>query len=333
MTTPLRAGVLGLGMMGRHHVRVLAALDGVELVGLADREGDPHGAGRLTGLPVLGGLDELIALDLDLAVVAVPTDDHASAAIALAGAGVATMVEKPLATTSAQGREVVEAFDRAGVLGCVGHIERYNPALQVMREKLAAGALGRLYQVATRRQGPFPDRVRDVGVVKDLGTHDLDLTAWVAGSPYAAVSAQVACQAGRPHEDLVAATGRLVSGVVTSHLVNWLSPVKERKVVVTGEGGCLEADTLTADLVFYANGSVPTTWEAVSAFRGVSEGDAVRYAIAKPEPLAVELAAFRDAVRGDASRVVSLTDGLQTLAVAEALLDAAREDRVVELAP
>ncbi|MCU1588007.1 MAG: putative oxidoreductase [Frankiales bacterium] len=327
----LRAGVLGLGMMGRHHVRVLSALEGVDLVAVADRDGDPHGAARAADVTVLEGLEELIAHGLDMCVVAVPTEDHADAALALAAAGVATLVEKPLAADTAAGLRVAEAFEAAGVVGCVGHIERYNPALQLMREKLAAGALGRIYQVATRRQGPFPDRVRDVGVVKDLATHDLDLTAWVAGSAYESVSAQVAHQAGREQEDLVAATGRLASGAITSHLVNWLSPVKERRVIVTGEGGCLEADTLLADLVFYANGSVPTTWDAVSAFRGVSEGDAVRYAIAKPEPLARELAAFRDAVSGDASAVVSLRDGLSTLVVAEALLESASTQSVVRL--
>lgn len=327
----LRAGVLGLGMMGRHHVRVLSALDGVELVAVADRDGDPHGAARTAGVEVLADLQQLISRGLDMCVVAVPTDDHAEAALALAAAGVATLVEKPLAASTEAGERVVAAFEAAGVLGCVGHIERFNPALQVMREKLAAGTLGRIYQVATRRQGPFPDRIRDVGVVKDLATHDLDLTAWVAGSAYATVSAQIAHQAGRDQEDLVAATGRLASGVITSHLVNWLSPVKERRVIVTGEGGCLEADTLQADLVFYANGSVPTTWDAVAAFRGVSEGDAVRYAIAKPEPLACELAAFRDAVNGDLNGIVSLREGLATLVVAEALLESAASQSVVQV--
>jgi predicted dehydrogenase len=110
---------------------------------------------------------------------------------------------------------------------------------------------------------------------------------------------------------------------VASHLVNWLSPLKERKVVVTGERGCFEADTLSADLTFFANGSVRTEWDAISTFRGVSEGDVVRYAIAKPEPLAVELDNFRDAVLGLPSSVVSLEDGLATLRVAEAALASA----------
>ncbi len=329
--TALRAGVLGLGMMGRHHVRVLSTLPGVELVGVADRDGDPHGAAGAAGVEVHACLDDLLKVGLDLCVVAVPTQDHANAALRLAASGVAALVEKPLAATTEEALAVVAAFESAGVVGSVGHIERFNPALQAMRQKLSEGLLGRVFQVATRRQGPFPARIQDVGVVKDLGTHDLDLTAWVVGAPFASVSAQVAHQAGRAYEDLVSVTGRLESGVVTSHLVNWLSPVKERKVVVTGEGGWLEADTLSADLTFAANGSVRTTWDSVSAFRGVSEGDTIRYAIPKPEPLRAELEAFRDAVLGDPSRTVALRDGLAALRVAEAVLESARDASVVTL--
>ena len=324
MPRRLRAGVLGLGMMGRHHVRVLSRLEGVDLVAVADRDGDRYGAAAAAGLPVYPYLDEMLNKgNLDMCVVAVPTEDHAPAALRLAAEGIATLIEKPLAHTLEAGRELAAAFRRADVIGCVGHIERYNPALQSLRDRLEAGDLGEVYQVATRRQGPFPERIRDVGVVKDLATHDIDLTSWVARSSYASVSASAAHRAGRPYEDLIAIVGQLENGVVVQHLVNWLSPMKERKVIVTGERGCFEADTLTADLTFFANGSVPTQWDAISSFRGVSEGDVVRFAIAKPEPLVVELSSFRDAVLGLSSNIVSLDEGLATLAVAEAALASA----------
>ena len=134
------------------------------------------------------------------------------------------------------------------------------------------------------RQGGFPARIADVGVVKDLGTHDIDLTAWLADSPFTRVAAETMTNSGREHEDMVVASGRLECGVITSHVVNWLSPVKIRQTVVTGELGAFVADTVHADLTFQANGSVRTRWDAVSAFRGVSEGDVTRLAIEKPEP-------------------------------------------------
>ena len=322
----LRAGVLGLGAMGRNHVRVLGALDGVELVAVADPLG-----GEAASTKVVANVDELVACGIDLCVVAVPTEEHLASGLALAEGGVHALIEKPLALDVVQGRTLVKAFAAAGLVGCVGHVERFNAALRALHARLEAGELGEAYQVATSRQGPFPARIRDVGVVKDLATHDLDLTAWVIGSPYVEVSAQLARRAGRPHEDLVAAVGRLADGTVTNHLVNWLSPFKQRQIVVTGDRGSFTADTLTADLTFHANGVERLGWDALRQFRGVSEGDMVRYALSKPEPLVVELSAFRDAVAGGplAGEIVTLAEGLGAVAAAEAVLEAAATRRTV----
>ncbi len=317
----LRAGLIGLGMMGRHHARVLRSLDGVDLVAVADPSGDRHGVAG--GLPVGRSVEDLIAAGVDYVTAAVPTTLHEQVAITLAEAGVHCLVEKPLAPDTAAAQRVADAFASRGLVGAVGHIERYNPSLQHLRERLAGGALGEVYQVVTRRQGPFPARIADVGVVKDLATHDIDLTAWVTQSSFVSVAAQTSLQSGREHEDLVAVVGKLADGTVTSHLVNWLSPFKERVTVVTGERGAFVADTLTADLTFYANGTVPTTWESIAKFRGVSEGDVVRFAIPKPEPLRTEHEAFRDAVLGKEVDIVTMQDGLATVRVAEAVLRSA----------
>ena len=326
----LRAGLVGLGAMGRHHARILRGLDGVEFVAGADPGGDPHGA--LDGVPLVPNVESLIALKPDYVVVACPTAFHESVALALAEAGVPALIEKPLAHDIPAAKRVVEAFESRGLVAAVGHIERYNPALQSMRSRLEAGELGEVFQVATRRQGPFPNRIADVGVVKDLATHDLDLTGWVTGTKYKSVSARTAHRSGRPHEDLVTVLGELDTGVIANHLVNWLSPLKERVSIVTGERGCYVADTLTADLTYFANGSTRTEWDAVSAFRGVSEGDVTRYAIPKREPLAVEHEIFRDAVDGkDDAGIVTLRQGLRAVMVAEAVLDSARSGQTFPL--
>ncbi|GAA2040790.1 Gfo/Idh/MocA family oxidoreductase [Agromyces tropicus] len=327
----LRIGLIGLGMMGRHHARVIREVDGFELVAVADAMGDPHGvAGEL---PLGGDVDALIDAGVDAAVVAVPTFLHEEIALRLADAGVHTLIEKPITSDSAAGERVVEAFRSRGLVGAVGHIERFNPALLSLRARIAAGELGEVFQIATRRQGPFPARIADVGVVKDLATHDIDLTAWLAQSPYVSVYARTTARSGREHEDMVAVTGQLSNGVITNHLVNWLSPMKERVTVVTGEGGAFVADTLTGDLTFHENGTIDTEWDSVATFRGVSEGSVVRYAIAKREPLRVEHEAFRDAILGRDSHVVTLEQGLATLRVAEAVLESARENRVVAVPP
>lgn len=325
----LRAGLLGVGMMGRHHARVLREVEGVELVAIADPGGDPHGVAG--ALPILPDIDALIDAGVDLAVVAVPTQFHEAAALKLAAAGVHTLVEKPIAHSLEAGKRMVEAFAEAELVGAVGHIERFNPALQELRRRLANGDAGEVYQIATRRQGPFPARIADVGVGKDLASHDIDLTAWVAQSDYVSVSAQTTFRSGREHEDMITATGRLENGVIVNHLVNWLSPMKERITIVTGEKGTFVADTAAGDLTFYANGTALVEWDSMSVFRGVSEGDVTRFAFPKREPLRVEHEAFRDAVLGAQSDVVTMEQGLRTLAVVEAALDSARGGRTAAL--
>jgi UDP-N-acetylglucosamine 3-dehydrogenase len=325
----LRAGLVGLGMMGRHHARVLSSLDGVELVGLADARGDAHGVAG--GRAVLPTVEELIRLGLDYCVVAVPTAMHEEVGLELAAAGVHALIEKPLAQDVISARKLAEAFAGSGLIGAVGHIERYNPALQSARRRLELGELGTVYQIITRRQGPFPGRIADVGVVKDLATHDIDLTSWVAQQRFTSVAARTAFKSGRQHEDLIAVVGMLADGTVTNHLVNWLSPLKERVTIITGERGAFVADTLTADLTFYANGSVPTTWGGLQQFRGVSEGDVIRYAIAKPEPLRVEHENFRDAILGLEADIVTMDQGLTTVMVAEAMIESARAGSTIQV--
>lgn len=325
----LRAGLIGLGMMGRHHARVLGSLEGVELVAVADAGGDVH---QVAGArPVYERVEQLIAHGIDYCMVAVPTIYHEQIGMTLAEAGVHAMIEKPLAQDTASAQRLADAFATRGLIGATGHIERFNPALRQARARLAAGELGELYQVQTRRQGPFPSRIADVGVVKDLGTHDIDLTAWVTGQTYASVSARTAYKSGRRYEDLVAILGQLSSGTVTNHLINWLSPLKERVTIITGERGAFVADTLTADLTFYANGEVATTWDDIAQFRGVTEGDVIRYAFSKPEPLRVEHENFRDAVLGKDTDTVTMAQGAATVRVAEACIESATTGQTILL--
>ncbi len=315
----LRAGLIGLGMMGRNHARVMSSTSGVTFVGAVDPAGDQTGS--LDESLVFDSVNQLIEQDINMAVVACPTVAHETVALELCEAGIHTLVEKPLAMDIAAAERITIAFENANLVGAVGHIERFNPAIRSMRERIANGELGELFQIATRRIGPFPNRILDVGVVKDLATHDLDLTAWVGGAKFKQVSAHTAHKAGRVHEDLVTVTGQLENGVVTNHLVNWLSPMKERLVVATGEQGCFVADTLLADLTFFRNSEAPPAWEGISRFRGVSEGDMIRFAMAKPEPLRTEFEGFRDEVINGNGEIVSMRDGMAAVVAAEAVLE------------
>jgi predicted dehydrogenase len=319
-------------MIGRHHARLLQASPRVAFAGAVDPAGDRFGIVHDAAL-LFATLDDLLSAGTpDFAIVAVPTEEHVAAVRTLAARGVHLLVEKPLAATAGEGRAVIEACAAAGVHGAVGHVERFNPALLELRRRVQDGQLGQVFLVATERIGPFPDRVRDVGVVKDLATHDLDLVRWLGGAPVERVTAETQHRMERDHEDLVLATGRLENAISFNCVVDWLSPVKVRRTRVLGERGMLVADTLTADLSFYANGTVASEWQETQSLRGVSEGDMTRYALARREPLLVELESFCDLLEGHpAASVVTLAEGLETVVLAEAVLASARSGATVAL--
>jgi UDP-N-acetylglucosamine 3-dehydrogenase len=325
----LRVAIIGLGMMGANHARVLSNLEGVELVVVADPQGDAQRV--LPQIKVLNSIDEVIKLGVDYCVISAPTAFHEEIALQLIANKIHFLVEKPIADSYASAVKIRDAAKTANVIGAVGHIERFNSALQEARKRVLAGELGTIYQVATRRQGPFPSRISDVGVVKDLATHDIDLTSWITGKKYLQVSANAAFRSGREHEDLISVSGLLEDSIVVSHLVNWLSPLKERKIIITGEKGTFVADTLRADLTFYENGKIEIPQSELAHFRGVTQGDVHILAFEKPEPLVVEHQNFRDAVLGKKSNVVTLDEGANTVKIADAIIESYTNKSLVKL--
>ena len=325
----LRAGVVGVGVMGANHVRVLSNLDGVDLIGVADSYGVNFALP--TNVKLVKTVEELIALGIDYCVISAPTAFHEEVALKLIDKGIHILVEKPLAHTFQSALRIKEAANAKNIIGGVGHIERYNSALQQARLRVQTGELGVIYQVATRRQGPFPARIADVGVVKDLATHDIDLTSWITGKEYLQVSAHSANRSGREHEDLITVSGLLEDSIVVNHVVNWLSPLKERKTIITGERGTFVADTLRADLTFYENGKVDISQSEMARFRGVTQGDVHIFAFEKPEPLVLEHSNFRDALLGKSHEIVSLEQGSKTVKIAEAILESSNSLNSVKL--
>lgn len=325
----LRVAIIGLGMMGANHARVLSNLEGVELVAVADPQGDAQKV--LPQIKVLNSVDEVIKLGVDYCVISAPTAFHEVIAVQLIANKIHFLVEKPIADSYASAIKIRDAAKSANVIGAVGHIERFNSALQEARKRVLAGELGTIYQVATRRQGPFPSRISDVGVVKDLATHDIDLTSWITGKKYLQVSANAAFRSGREHEDLISVSGLLEDSIVVSHLVNWLSPLKERKIIITGEKGTFVADTLRADLTFYENGKIEISQSELAHFRGVTQGDVHILAFEKPEPLVVEHQNFHDAVLGKKSNIVTLEEGATTVKIADAIIESYTNKSLVKL--
>lgn len=330
----IRGAVIGLGMIGRHHVRLLESSERVRFVGAVDPAGDRFHAVHDPAL-VYESIPELLAATpLDFAIAAVPTELHLPVVQELAASNIAVLIEKPLAASTGEALEIIRICEEAGIPAAVGHVERFNPALLELRRRVLAGQIGRLFTISTVRSGPFPDRVRDVGVVKDLATHDIDLVSWLSDSPIVSLSAQTQYLSGREHEDLVLVTGALESGSSFNLVVDWVSPTKVRRTRVLGERGMLEADTLSADLTFYENAEVSVVWSASQQFKGVSEGNVTRYALRRREPLLLEHEAFLDLFQGrETSGAVPLHQGLEVVSVAEAVLESARSGETVRFSP
>jgi predicted dehydrogenase len=232
------------------------------------------------------------------------------------------LIEKPIAYSVEEGMEICEAFDSHGLVGAVGHIERFNPAIIALREELSTGVMGNIFQITTRRVGPFSGRIRDVGVVKDLASHDIDLVCTISNSTYKTVHAQLSYPLGSRNEDSLLAIGEMENGIHFSHVVNWISPFKERVTSVLGENGLLVADTLSGKLSFYKNGSAVPDWSGLPRERGVSEGAVETYELDTLEPLLAEHMAFQSAlISGIRGSIASLGQGLNVLSIAERMIN------------
>ena len=328
----LKVAVIGVGAMGRNHVRVYADMPDVELVGVADADAQvAHAVARRYGARVYTDYERMLDEQRpDAVTVAVPTTDHLIVAQQVIRRGIHLLVEKPLASDVEQGRQMIAAAEQANVQLMVGHIERFNPAVTALKKRLTEGELGRVFQIDARRQGPFPARVKDVGVVIDLAVHDLDVMRYVSGAEVTRLYAETERRVHSTHEDLLTSLIRLDDGTIGALTINWLTPTKIRELYVTGERGMFRVDYLTQDLYFFENATASASdWETLQVLRGVSEGRMIRHVVAKKEPLRAEQEAFVAAARGEALSAVTGLDGLKALELAQAIVTSGQEHRVV----
>jgi predicted dehydrogenase len=272
----------------------------------------------------------------DAVSVCVPTRAHFVVAAAFIEQGIAVLIEKPLAATIEEGERLRDLAEAARVPLAVGHIERFNPAVIELKRRLAAGELGRVYQVHARRVGPFPQRVRDVGVVLDLAPHDIDVMRFLLESDVVRVQAETERRLATEHEDMLSGVVRFSNGVVGVLDVNWLTPTKIRELSVLGEHGMFVVDYLSRSLTFFENSAAPApsgdlAW-ASRHEKGVTEGKRIEITVEKREPLRSELEAFVSAARGETPVAVTADDGLAAMRAAAALIEAAAVGAPVEVA-
>src|SRR4051794_27725181 len=303
----LRVGVIGAGIMGSNHARVLAGLPGIELVGIVDPlPAHRARAAELIGCPTFSRLDELISQEVQAVTIAAPTHLHHEIALACIARGLHILVEKPIASTVGEGRDIVAAGRRAGVTLMVGHVERFNPAVAAIKQAISSEDI---LSIAITRVGPFPPRMSNVGVVIDLAVHDIDLIRWFTDSDIVEVQPQLS-SAVAEREDIALLQFRTASGVLAHINTNWLTPFKARNVTVATRDKYVMGDLLTRQVTecfgFQPDGSY--------SMRHLSVGHA--------EPLRAELMAFVSAIANNTPPAVTGEEGVASLEVAIKCLEA-----------
>jgi predicted dehydrogenase len=330
---PLKVAVVGAGSMGMNHLRVLKDFpeDQATLVGVAEPMEAPR-ARAMARFQIPGWADYhemLTALKPDILAVVVPTHLHYEIAASALDAGIHVLVEKPIASTIEQAEALIDLAKVRGVTLAVGHVERFNPAVIELKKHLAAGKLGRIFYLHARRLGPFPPRIRDVGVILDLATHDMDVMRYLCGAEVEHLFAETQQRVHQTNEDLVLGLVRFSNGSVGMLDVNWLTPTKVRELTVTGERGMYQVNYLTQDLYFFENDYTATEFEPVRSMAGVSEGTMTRLKLQKAEPLRLEWENIVAAARDGGSPTVTGEDGLAVLRLAHQLIQAAQSREVI----
>jgi Predicted dehydrogenases and related proteins len=309
----MRVGVIGAGAMGENHIRTYARMNGVELAGIADVDrARVEALSRQYGTMGFTDYHEMLKLDLDAVSVVVPTTLHRKVATDIASAGASMLVEKPIADTLDNAEAIASAAEDAGVTLMVGHIERFNPAVTNMKQIIDSGKLGKVVSISTSRVGPYNPRIRDVGVILDIGVHDIDIISYLYHSCVSEVYA-IAGKEIHAFEDHASILLRFAgdrAGVVET---NWLTPHKTRKFVVIGTEGVGYGDYIEQSVTIHDK-------EMISDVK-----------IEKKEPLACEIESFIDACRCHSTPVTSGVDGIHALNVAIAAIESYKSRSMVKV--
>lgn len=324
----MRVGVIGVGAMGQNHARVYAEI--ADLAGIADPDVKVGGAlsnrFNVSYFPDYAGL---LKEPLDAVSVCVPTHFHEKVALDVIHAGFGVLVEKPLAGNVKEARKIVDAAKDAGVTLAVGHVERHNPAIAVVKRHIDDGQYGDLIAVSTRRVSSFPTRVRDVGVVMDLGVHDVDILRHLVGSPVESVYALAGRKLHERFEDHANLLLRFKNGVHGFVDVNWLTPMKVRRLALTCLKNFVEVDYTDQSITVSSSTLGPL--DPFNLYQIPIEHHTQRIAVRKEEPLRRELEDFLAAVKEKRPPLVTGGDAVDTLRVVEAANESFQKGKVVQL--
>ena len=309
-------GVIGVGSMGGNHARVYKEMADLVAVCDFDEKKAKEVANRF-GCDAYSDVDEFLKkAKLDAVTVATPTVYHKEPVVKAFESGVDVLVEKPIADTVENARDMIKAAEKHSRVFSVGMIERHNPIVNFTKEVLEKNAIGKLVTISTRRVSNYPARIKDVGVVTDLGVHDIDVIRYLANSEIKSVYAlggNVKTYELMDHAIVLLQFQNGIEGVME---VSWLTPMKLRQVMVTGIDGFAEMDYVDQELKIshssYGNIDVGNLWKIPQNY------DIKRMRVAQEEPLKREIKDFLDSIEKGRDPLVKGVDGLRDLEIAKA---------------
>lgn len=310
----IRVGVIGTGYMGENHVRIYSEMEDVKLLGISDPNASRARelAVRYETKPFTDHTKMFEKLGLDAVSIAAPTTLHYPIVLDALQAGVDVLVEKPIADSIENASSMIESAEEYDRHLMVGHIERFNPAVQKLKELIDSGTLGKVVSVSTRRVGPYNPRIRDVGVILDIGVHDIDIISYLYGMKvnqvYAVAGSDI--HSFEDHASIHLRLNHEYSGLVET---NWLTPHKIRKLTAVGLKGVAYLDYLEQSVEMHDNG-----W--------------IRKArVEKAEPLKNELSHFIHCSREGTCPKPSGEEGKHALEVAMAAIRSYKEEKMIEI--
>ena len=309
----INVGVIGVGAMGYNHARVYSKLENANLVAVADVDEETCNKVckkyNTKGYSVIEDL--LKDPEIEVVSVCVPTTFHHEVVMQALEYGKHVLVEKPIAFTSEEAESMIKVAEEKGLKLATGHVERFNPAVQKAKELIDNDVIGDIVAISAKRVGPFPPRIKDVGVAIDLAIHDLDVMNFLIDQPvsqiYATMSSILDKSDFEDHAEIMISFEDETTGILE---VNWLTPYKRRQVEITGTAGIITVDYINQSLEVYGKFAQDIQIKPI-------------------EPLIAELGSFLEKVENDEEPEITGEDGLKALKMVLAANKSSREHKPV----
>ena len=308
----MRVGVIGIGSMGKNHLRVYSEMN-QEIVGIADINIERGNfLAKKYNTKFFRDYRELLKKDLDAVSIAVPTTLHKKVALDCMEKGINILIEKPIADTLRNALEIKAKAEKEDLKVMVGHIERFNPAIEKIKEMTGTGEMGELVSISAKRVGPYNPRIRDVGIIIDLGVHDIDIISYLYKDKveYVYASAGSVIHNFEDHASILLKFRNGHAGLIET---NWLTPFKIRTLTMVGDRGIASIDYLVPSLKLY------------------NEKEEKYIRIEKKEPLRSELEHFIECIKKNKEPIVSIEDGKNALKIALSAIESYKKNKIIKI--